>query len=244
MPQPYPAYYGVPQLRGVGQALPFGIEAGIGTDFSIGGNLFDSKEAGPALDSNGNPVSGTGSRIVSAQPSVSYNDAFDEAVHYDLAATYDISPSTTLIGRVGYAEADGNEFNLGSASEGTVVDAPITASVEDLEQYTIEGGVRQYFGGRSAIRPYVGATGGFTYTDDVDFTQTSAAFAGGPETQQLIDGGWNPTAAGVVGAEYAVGARTAIGVEAGIRWTDNPDTIVSSSDRWSVPVRLRGRVAF
>ena len=245
VPQPYPAYYGVPQLRGVGAALPFGIEAGIGTDFSIGGDLSPARGGGPALDANGNPVGGIGSRVVSPLPSISYNDAFDNAITYDATASYDISNSTTVLGRVSYTDADGETIeNFGTASEGTVTDAPITASFSDLEQYTIEGGIRQYVGNPSALRPYVGANAGFIYTDDVDFTQSSDAFAGGAETQQVIDGGWKPTVAGIVGAEYAVGPRTAIGIESGIRWTDDLDSTFGSQDRWSIPVKLRGRVAF
>jgi len=59
-----------------------------------------------------------------------------------------------------------------------------------------------------------------------------------------IDSGWTPTAAGIIGAEMAVGPRAAIGVETGIRWRDDLDTNVKSEDRWSIPVSLRGRVAF
>jgi len=244
VPQPYPAYYGVPQLRGVGKALPFGLEAGIGTDFSIGGDIVDAKAAGPALDAAGLPVTGPGARFVSAQPAVSYNDAFDNAISYSAATTYDLDSSTTVLGRFGYSKADGQDVDLGTATEGAVTDAPITASFDDLEQYTLEAGVRRYLGNPSALRPYVGANAGFIYTDDVNVTQTSDAFAGGPETQQIIDGGWNPTAAGIIGAEYAIGPRTAIGVETGIRWSDSFDTVTKSEDRWSIPVSLRGRVAF
>jgi len=244
VPQPYPAYYGVPQLRGVGAALPFGIEAGIGTEFDIGGNIFGGKDAGPASDGFGGVSAG---RDVSAIPSISYNDAFDEGVNYDLATTYDISRNTTVLGRVGYSERNGQNINIGSVTEGGATE-DLFAEFSDLEQYRVEGGVRQYVGGFnngfSGLRPYVGATAGFTYTDDVDVTQSSAAFAGGPETQQYIDGGWNPTASGLIGAEYQVGGRTAIGIETGIRWSDNLDTALPSQDRWSIPVSLRGRVSF
>ena len=63
--------------------------------------------------------------------------------------------------------------------------------------------------------------------------------------QQLIDNGWNPSASGVIGAEMPVGHRGAIGIESGVRWTDGLDSIGDGSDsRISIPVTLRGRVAF
>jgi hypothetical protein len=199
---------------------------------------------------------------VSAQPSVSYNEAFDEAIEYDIAGTYDISPNTTVLGRFGYSEADGQVVPLGAAFDPTstlgFVDAdnsaPVFAEFSDLEQITLEAGVRQYVGGFgngvTGLRPYVGVTGGAIYNDDVSITQSSDAFvtAGDPSgidpSIPFIDSGWNPTASAVVGAEYQVGARTAIGVEAGVRWQDNFNTLTPSQDRWSVPVRLRGRVSF
>ncbi|MEP1231533.1 MAG: hypothetical protein ABJG88_12730 [Litorimonas sp.] len=254
-----------PQLRGPARALPFGIEAGIGTSFGIGGNVFGGREEfspsgfGPAT--GGDPANPS-TRQVSAQPSVSYNDAFDETLEYDIAGTYDISPNTTVLGRFGYSEANGQTVPLGAAfdpnSTAGFVDAdnaaPVLAEFDDLEQFKFEAGVRQYVGnfgnGVTGLRPYVGVTGGAIYNDDVDVTQSSGAFAtatnptGVDESIEFIDSGWNPTAAAVVGAEFQVGARTAIGVEAGIRWQDNFDTLTPSQDRWSVPVRLRGRVSF
>jgi len=266
--QPYPVYGNAGCAPGgfsgagcgvVGAAQPFGIEAGIGTSFGIGGDVFQGREEfdpsgfGLATDGNGGVIPGT-TRFVSAQPSVSYNDAFDETVEYDLAATYDVSPSTTVLGRVGYSDANGNTVNLGQAFDTTdaainspATSAPVLASFSDLEQVTVEGGVRQYVGGFNngftGLRPYVGATAGAIYNDDVTVTQTSAAFAG-PETLEFIDSGWNPTASVVAGAEWQVANSVAIGVESGIRWQDNFDTVVPSQDRWSVPVRLRGRVSF
>jgi len=260
--QPYGVPCCGPQLRGPAKALPWGFEAGIGTSFGIGGDIFGGREEF-SPSGFGGATGGTGStRQVSAQPSVSYNDAFDEAIEYDVAGTYDISPNTTLLGRFGYSEADGQVVPLGAAFDPAstlgFVDgdnaAPVLAEFSDLEQITLEAGVRQYVGnfgnGVTGIRPYVGATAGAIYNDDVTITQSSDAFvtatnaSGIDDSIPFIDGGWNPTASGVVGAEWQVGGRTALGVETGIRWQDNLDTLTPSEDRWSVPVRLRGRLSF
>ena len=114
----------------------------------------------------------------------------------------------------------------------------------DLEQYTIEGGVRQYVGHNVGLRPYVGATAGMGYNKSVDLTQTYGDDGTLFNQQQFIDSGWRPTASGVVGAEMAVGPRGAIGVETGVRWRDNLKANSGGEDRISIPVKLRGRLAF
>lgn len=235
VPQPYPAYYGVPQLRGVGAAMPFGLEAGIGSSFDTGGDFVTAKPAGIATG---------GTLNVSATDAIEYKDAFSNAVNYDLATTYDLDPSTTLIGRVGYAKADGERIRTGTVDNGATTE-DLFAEFSDLEQFTLEGGVRRYLGAPKAFRPYVGASAGFTHTDDVTISQDSATLLPvGSNVQEYVDGGWSPTAALALGAEMAVGPRTAIGVETGLRWSDSLDTASESDDRWSVPVSLRGRVSF
>ena len=263
VPQPYPAYYGVPQLRGVGAALPFAIETGVGTEFDIGGDLFGGKEAGP----NGHDYASSTARIGELS-SISYDDAFDKGVNLGGNLAYDVSRNTTLIGGVGYSKRNGQTVENGTFQSGSYDSAgaftpgtydssgvftagasdveTVTAEFSDLEEWKIEGGVRQYMGYNPTFRPYVGATGGFTHNNSVDLTQTSSggSLTAADNTQEYIDSGWRPTAAGVIGAEMAVGPRAALGVETGIRWRDNLDTNVKSEDRWSIPVSLRGRVAF
>ncbi|MBL4855033.1 MAG: hypothetical protein JKY25_12465 [Robiginitomaculum sp.] len=253
VPQPYPAYYGVGVagagccvaggLRGGSAALPFGIEAGIGTELALGGEIFSAKPSGLA--------DGSLTRNLGQSPSISYGDAYKNAISYDLAATYDINPSTTLIGRIGYAKAEGQRVQIGTVTDITFpgVDEPYYATWSDLEQVTLEGGMRKYMGGwnngLSGIRPYVGATAGFTHNGSVSVVQDSATIINPADPAiPFIDSGWTPTASGVIGAEMQVGPRTAIGVEAGIRWRDDLNSIDTKQDRWSVPLRLRGRVSF
>jgi len=281
--QPYPAYYGVGVasggcgnvspcggqrsvevisgcgsvsyacggLRGGYAALPFGIEASIGTSFAIGGDIVGDKPGGPALGGAPGATLNT-----SGSSSISYGDAYKNAVNYGLAATYDIDPSTTILARIGYSKAKGERIRTGTIDDSLFVPAPVTVTTEDLyaqwsdlEQWTVEGGVRKYMGGWnntvSGIRPYVQATAGFTHNNDVALSQDSATLMPvGSNVQPYIDAGWTPTASGTIGAEMQVGARTAIGVEAGIRWRDDLNTITQSEDRWSVPVKLHARVSF
>ncbi len=243
VPQPYPAYYSAGgggggyyySGGGYGGALPFGLELGAGQDFILDGDIF------PGDVAKTDPISGL---TVSDIDAIGYDDAWGNAKGADLTATYDVSPNTTLLGRVGYSKADGNLLNVGTVSDGIVTE-DFYVEYSDLEQYTVEGGFRHYMGQPTGMRPYVGATAGFTKTEDVTLTQSSATLVDPAVfTQTYVDGGWSPTASGVVGAEWAVGGRSAIGVETGIRWTEALDSNFVSDDRISVPVRLRGRLSF
>ncbi|PHR91311.1 MAG: hypothetical protein COA69_12430 [Robiginitomaculum sp.] len=254
IPQPYPAYYyagggagnACCELRGGSVALPFGLEVGIGTEFYIGGDIVGEKPAGPAKGGCGCeddvPLN------VSSTPTISYADAYKNAVNFDLAATYDITPSTLVLARLGYSKAEGNRIRTGTIDDGTLTE-DLYAQWGDLEQFTVEGGVRKYMGGwnnsMSGFRPYFAATAGFAHNNTVNLSQYSATLMPeGANVQTYLHAGWTPTASAVLGAEMQIGPRTALGVEAGLRWRDDLYSIQPQSDRWSVPVKLRARVSF
>ncbi len=256
IPQPYPAYYGVGVagssccgaggfqgygaggLRGGFAALPFGLEASIGTEIGIGGDIFPGAPAKPA-----------GTNFISAIAPIGYSDAYKNAVNYQFANTYDINPSTTILGQLGYSKAEGQRLKIGTINDGVNPAEDLYAQWGDLKQVTLEGGVRKYVGGwnntTSGVRPYIQAMAGFTHNKSVNLVQDSAILAPAAlNTQQYIQAGWTPTATGLIGAEMQVGARTAIGVETGIRWRDGLNTNLKSGDRWSIPLKVRGRVSF
>ena len=252
VPQPVPQFFGVPQLRGVAPvaaALPFGLGLLAGTEFNIGGTLSDARPGGPSSGGGG---------LAAPTPEISYDDAFGDSYTIGGTAEYDISRDTTLLGTFAYAEADGNSVqNFGAFTPGTFdqsgnftqdqnsVTRNLTGEFSDLETYTLEGGVRKYVGFNNAFRPYVAAKGGARRNNSVTLTQTDNADGSLFNEREFIESGWNPTAAGLVGAEVAVGQRGAIGIESGIRWTDGLTTETGGAgDQWSIPLNLRGRVAF
>ena len=254
VPQPYPQYFGVPQLRGIAPAaaaLPFGLGILAGTEFNLGGDLTDPRPGGPADGGGG---------FAAPTPGISYDDAFDNLNQIGGTAEYDISRDTTLLGTFAYGEADGNSVeNFGAFTPGTfdpqgnftATTGPgsatrnLTGEFEDLETYTLEGGVRQYVGNNNVFRPYVTAKAGARRNNSVTLTQVDVADGSVFNESEFIDSGWNPTAAGLVGAEVAVGPRGAIGIESGIRWADGLDVAGGGADdQWSIPLNLRGRVAF
>ncbi len=241
VPQPY----GVPaqgccgpQMRGLSAALPFGAELDGGTEFDIGGDIFTAKDPGLAL---GSTTVNTG-----GSDGISYSDAFGQMKSIGGSLGYDVSRNTTLLGTVGYATANGQVAEAYQSVDARGALEDIDAEFSDLDLFTIEGGVRQYVGQSPKLRPYVGATAGFTHNNSVSVNRTysSDGVAYDAAPFEYVEAGWNPTASAVLGAEIAVGSRAAIGVESGIRWRNSMDTVSESDDRWSVPVKLRGRVSF
>ena len=236
VPQPYPAYYGVSQLRGASAAMPFGFALDGGTEFDVGGDFFRGKESGPAEGGGG---------TAGAIDAFGYDDAFGTAKVIGGTTEYDLNRNTTVLGRVAYSNSEGQSVNVGSFTPtGSTTARALTGEFSDLETVTLEAGLRKYLGQGAAMRPYVGATGGFVHNNDVNITQTFTDDGSLFNQQQFIDSGWNPTASAVLGAEMAVGPRSAIGIESGIRWTDALDTNAPSDSRISIPLKLRGRVAF
>ena len=254
VPQPVPQFFGVPQLRGVAPvaaALPFGLGLLAGTEFNIGGDLTDPRPGGQSDGGGG---------FAAPTPGISYDDAFGDLYTVGGSAEYDISRDTTLLGTFVYGEADGNSVeNFGAFTPGTfdpqgnftATTGPgsatrnLTGEFSDLETYTIEGGVRKYVGYNNVFRPYVTGKAGARRNNSVTLTQVDVADGSVFNESEFIDSGWNPTAAGLVGAEVAVGQRGAIGIESGIRWTDGLDVAGGGADdQWSIPLNLRGRVAF
>jgi hypothetical protein len=202
-----------------------------------GGDIVRGKPSTPASGGGGDAT----------QFDTSYDDAFDQSQTYGGAMTYDLNRSTTLLGQVAYSKADGQAFDNGTFTPTGGSEQTVSGQFGDLEQVRLEGGLRKYVGNNYGFRPYVGATGGFVHNNNVnvdrEFTDSSGAVVT-TDTLNYIDAGWQPTAAGIIGAEMAVGNRAALGVETGIRWTDSLDTLAASDDRISVPVKLRGRVSF
>lgn len=225
---------------GAGGGGKLSLEAAIGTEVALGGDIFKGKASEPFLGGPG---------TVSDLEAVSYADAFGNTTTYDLTAAYKLNPATTLLGQVGYSVAKGgDQVKVGTVDNGAGTTEDLFAEFSDLKQFRIEGGVRHYLGGgyrNRGLRPYVGATAGFTNVRDVELTQSSETLVDPALfTQTYVDGGWHPSASGVIGADWYVGNNTSFGVETGFRWRDDVDSNLLSEDQWTVPLKLRGRMTF
>ena len=169
-----------------------------------------------------------------------------------------MNPNRKLSLTGSYATASGEDVNVG-----TINGDDLTGTMSDYERYGVEAGLRQYFTPTPvplvrSVRPYVEGKLGAAHVKDIDLENAmlgAAAFNGG--TAPVYEGGWVPTAAGLVGLEAPIFRRATLGLETGIRYTGAPKSDrtefipgfeLANANRdgksLTVPVMLRGRYRF
>lgn len=192
---------------------------------------------------------------------ISMKDAYDDGTRYELGFSKALNPNRKFTVMGSYATADGNDVGVGTLAGPPANTLRGTAS--DYERYGIEAGLRQYFRPTPAplvrsLRPYVEGKLGAAKVKDIDLENARdnvGAVNGG--TIAMYEGGWVPTAAGMIGVEAPIFKRATLGLETGIRYTGKLDTdttyfnggnvlngINNGSESWTVPVMLRGRYRF
>jgi len=205
----------------------------------------------------------TGSQIndnggIATVNDVRMRSAFDDGYRAELGGSYALNPNRKVTANAFYSKAEGQDnINLGTLNGNAV-----TGGFSDYKSYGAEVGIRQYAQPRrglilKSVRPYVEGKLGAAYVDDISISNAQggdALFASGT---RLYEGGWVPTAAGMVGFETPVLPQMTLGLESGIRYTGKLGTDTSDlgvgtlagasnngSNRWTVPVMLRGRYRF
>ena len=219
------------------------VEAGVGPEFFVGGDVISGDEI--------NNIPGTASQAQS------FNDVYGRGIRYDLGGSYALSPNRKVTGNLFYGNADADETTLG-----TVNGEAVTGRLDDYERFGAEIGLRQYARPVrvplvNSIRPYVEGKVGAARVSDIDFVNSNPNAVALAGTTPFYDGGWVPTAAGLVGVETPVFNRLTLGVETGLRYTGDvgTDTSVLSAGTplggvnngngsWTVPLQIRGRYRF
>lgn len=236
-----------------GPVAKWNLEGAVGQEFMVGGDFTTPEDVTPVP---GVTLNG-----------VSMKDAYDEGMRYELGVSRTLNPNRkfTLMGS--YSKAEGNDVMIASS---TAVPAnQIRGRASDYETYGIEAGLRQYFKPTraplvKALRPYVEGRVGASKVEDITLenARTVGAVMGPVNggTINMYEGGWVPTAAGLVGVEAPIFKHATLGLETGIRYRGeltSDETHLSpggslpaltglnnGSENWTVPVMLRGRYRF
>lgn len=231
-----------------GQCLSrWNLEGAIGPSFAVGGSAVTGGKLNP--------------RPRTEIRNLDNNDIFDTGYRAELGGSYALSPNRKITGNAFVENANGGDV----VDWGTLNGASLQGGLSDYETYGAEIGVRQYFAPRKglilkSVRPYVEGKLGAAHLDDItlnNVTTSAGAVVNNVADLPFYEGGWVPTAAGMIGFETPVAKYTTIGLETGLRYTGVPKTDTSAirpgtalsganngGARYSVPVMLRGRYRF
>ena len=237
--------YQTQQTVNRGQKLSrFNIEGGAGVELMGGADFLDADDAIAAGGFTPNDVS--------------MKTAYKTGTRYDVGASYAINPNLKLTATGYQNKHKGKRILVDTDAGGN----QYAGTPSDYKATGLEAGLRQYALPVKAplvksIRPYIEGRVGAAKVDDITLEDSTFAGAALPDVQ-IYDGGWVPTGAGLIGVETSVFNRFTMGVETGIRYTGKLDGVSagafspgggseganSGSDKWSVPVMLRGRFRF
>ncbi len=187
----------------------------------------------------------------------SFDDVYDTGATFEVEAAYGLSSDAEVFGAVRYSTLDEGSVQVGGANVPALnTTLPVFGQFGEVSSIGVEAGYRRYFGVEGAMRPYVAGRAGVAQVDavnatftvpDADITIANARFYGDSTVF---------TAGVDVGVMFPVGDRGAVGVETGVRYAssledDDSDigglglaSINNEGARWSVPVMVRGRIAF
>lgn len=172
--------------------------------------------------------------------SVGYSDAFKPGYRASVGLARDFRPNMTFIAKGFYSDAEGKDGVITATNGG----GNLLRNYSDYTSYGAELGMRQYLSPvRSRFRPFVGATVGAAFIDDIAVDNGGAAVV-------INDAGWTPTASATAGFEVPMSRRSSLALESGIRWSAAQNrsafgaTLGEDNSRLSVPVTLRGRFHF
>jgi hypothetical protein len=215
------------------------VEGGYGQEFITGGNVIQTAPNGLNL---------------TAPTKTTMKSGYEVGERFDLGVSYALDPNRKVILNGYQSKFDGERQIIGTQGATT-----LSGQISDYDAIGIEAGIRQYALPVRApivksIRPYLEARAGVAKVDDINVSAVTRTSPGGVVTNRagygLYDGGWVPTAAGLVGVETPLFNRMTIGLESGLRYSGKLDAVdggfagADGASKWSVPVSLRGRYRF
>ncbi len=192
---------------------------------------------------------------------VSFNDAYDIGYRAEYGGSYAVNPNRKVTVQGTYTRANSNDIAIGTQNSNE-----LRGQLSNYTAYGLEAGLRQYirpvpFPLIKSVRPYIEAKIGGAYVDDISLNnvrEVGALVPAAPIDIAFYEGGWVPTAAGLIGVETPLFKRFTVGIETGIRFvgnqkSDNTNTANgfeqfgganNGGDRYSIPVTIRGRYRF
>ncbi len=227
-----------------------------GADFPVGGTAHDGANAPIADLGTLNPaLAGTPATLQIQRRS--QKDVFGTGWTVGGELAYAVSDSGEILLTGRYTKANGKLLNVGGAAAGAPVNAtlPVFGDFGDYKTYSAELGYRQYLGSGGGITPFVAARAGLTRISGLSATLTVPDANITLSNVPFSDGSWVVSGGLDAGLSIPLGARASIIPEVGLQYVGGAKgndaslgglglgAINDKGERWSVPVRVRLKVA-
>ncbi|MBL8806107.1 MAG: hypothetical protein JNN22_04595 [Rhodospirillales bacterium] len=247
----------------------FAVMPHFGTELDLGGNFTESARANvPAVSIFGKLSFDTSGNITVAART--FGDLYSMPAELGFDMAYGVSDLGEVFGGFRYIRATGRRAVIGAVNAtGTVVGtgngfspgAALSAQMENFGSVAGEVGYRQFLIGSGSLLPYVAGSLGATRTSTVGSELFVRNDLGADESigrVALFQRSYAFTGGMQVGATYALAPQAALGVEVGARYVgamrgNDTDlrggdnglfTVNDSGGRWTLPIRLTGRIVF
>jgi hypothetical protein len=138
-----------------------------GAEFPVDGDLHGGATAQVASLAALNPNLPAANAELRIQ-SRSYDDIYGEAATIALEGAYGLGSNREVFAAVRRTEADESQVQVGTAFVPALsAELPVFGRFGAYEATSLEVGLRQYFGGESAIKPYIAGRAGVTFVDEI-----------------------------------------------------------------------------
>ncbi len=219
------------------------VSGALGTDFAVGGDVVTGNDTPGPLNVH----------------QIAMSQAYKPGYRGEAGITYDLNSKQSLTINGFYQQAKGkSDVEIANAPGGQ-----FTGQLSDYKAYGLDVGLRHNLGKTrmplfKTVQPYMEGRIGIARTSDIGMQNHRINGVNTvPSSFELYEGRYIPTASALVGVEKPINRHVSVGLETGIRYmgkSDSDDTFVSGflpysgmnngSNRWSIPLQIRGRYRF
>jgi hypothetical protein len=245
----------------------FSVMPHVGTELDLGGNFTESARAtfAPLATLGKINFDTAGNISVDARK---FGDLYAMPVDIGIDLAYGLSDHGEVFGGFRYLRATGKRGAIGTVNATGSVTATgfgpgaiLSAQLENFGATSVEVGYRHFLAVGGPLLPYVAGSLGANRTGAIGgeiFVRNNAGIDDSAGKLRLFQQSYALTGGLQIGATYAIAPQAAMGVELGARYVgpmrgndsdlvggDNGLLAVNdSAGRWTLPIRLTGRIAF
>jgi hypothetical protein len=194
---------------------------------------------------SGDVHTGASGRVLGLPTTVearSYGDVYGSPFRIEGALAYGVAPRVELFGQVGYAQKEADVLKVG-----TVAGLDLNAQFFKYKEWSVAAGLRYHLTEAGQARPYLVASGGVKFVNDIPATFTVPAASVTLTKVPFYDKSTVGTFGAGLGLEFELTDTLGLGIETGLHYQGKLEgleglagtgleSINDVGSRWYVPI--------